>query len=145
MEYRVLVPLVVALVAAACTNPAELDRRDLESAFALDAPLDRALHEAESAAKKGDDPAAIDILKRTAEPAAQAAVDAANAVAPRTAWGRTEKAALVSIENDRKSEIARYESALAGTDLDAQLAAVEKQLELEKRVVAFSGEIERGP
>ena len=101
MERRGLTVLLVAL--AACSNPAELDRRDLESALALDAPLDRALHDAENAMKTGDDKAAVDILKRTAEPAASAAVEAANAVAPRTPWGRARKASLVSIESDSRN------------------------------------------
>jgi hypothetical protein len=120
--------VAVMLFAAACTSSEESDRRDLKAAFAIDAPLDAALAQAETEAKAGRDDAAADILKRTAEAAGKAAVDAANAVAPRTI--------------ERRDSVAAYESALRGTDLDEKLAAVEKQIELEKRVLAFSTEIQ---
>lgn len=141
MERRGLIALTALVLA--CTNPEESDRRDLNAAFDVDAPLDHALAAAEAESKAGHDDVAADLLKRTAEAAANAAVDAANALAPRTPWGRDEKAKLVALESERRDEVARYESALRGDDLDKRLAALEKQLELEKRVVAFSGEIRR--
>ncbi len=126
-----------------CTSSEEADRRDLKAAFAMDAPLDSALARAEKEAKAGHDDAAVDILKRTAQSAGSAAVDAANAIAPRTTWGKTEKTTLVALETERRDSVERYESALRGTDLDEKLEAVQKQIDLEKRVLAFSTEIER--
>jgi hypothetical protein len=84
-------------------------------------------------------------LKRTASPAADEALNAANAVDAKTAWGRKEKDALVKLARDRKDELGRYESALRGTDLDAKLAAVQKQLEIEQRAAALELEVDRGP
>jgi hypothetical protein len=136
---------LVAFAIVACSNPAELDRRDLKAAVAFDAPLDDALARAESESKLGHDDAAIDILKRTAESAASAAVSAASAVAPRTAWGRQEKDALVSVETERRDEVERYERALSGADLEDKLAATEKQIDLERRAIALFAEISHEP
>lgn len=84
-------------------------------------------------------------MKRTAVPAADDAVKAANAIDAKTAWGRKEKDALVSLARDRKDEVGRYEGALRGTDLDAKLAALQKQLEIEQRAAALELEVDRGP
>ena len=83
-------------------------------------------------------------MKRTGAPAADAAVASADALAPRTAWGKKEKDAIVALERDRKDELGRYESALRAGDAEAKLEALKKQLEIEKRAKAIAEEVARG-
>jgi hypothetical protein len=136
---------LLVLVLACRDDGGALDRADLKNAMAADVALDRALKTADDAEMANHDDEAADILKRTAAPAADDALAAANAVSPRTAWGKKEKDALVALVRDRKDEVGRYERALRGTDMDEKVAAVEKQLAIEKRASALSQEIDRGP
>ncbi len=129
----------------ACNDAAAHDRIELNRAIEADKTLDRALKDADDKSRAGRDDDAADILKRTASPAADEALKAANAVDAKTAWGHKEKDALVKLARDRKDEVGRYESALRGTDLDAKLAAVQKQLEIEQRAAALELEVDRGP
>lgn len=131
----------------ACTrgDPGAADRDELKRALASDVALDRALKSADDAERAGHDDQAADILKRTALPAADESMAAADGVSTRTPWGRKEKDTLVTFARDRKDELGKYEHALRGTDLDEKLAAIEKQLELEKRAQTIAQEIDRGP
>jgi hypothetical protein len=138
---------VAALGVAACSreDPVALDRVALRDALASDDALGRALKEADDAAHAGHAAEADDIFKRKVEPAADAAIAAAEAVAPRSPWGRAKKDALVTLERDRKGAVAPFETALHGDDLDAKLAAYEKQLDLERRAQTLAHDIETGP
>ena len=132
-------------MAVACKpEPAALDREDLQKTLAVDATLDDALARADQAERAGRDGDAADILKRTGGPAADAAVASADALAPRTAWGKKERDAIVALERDRKDELGRYESALRAGDAEAKLEALKKQLEIEKRAKAIAEEVARG-
>lgn len=139
--------LAVALVAlAGCRpDPGALDRTDLQATLAADGTLDDALKKADDAERAGHDAEAADILKRTASPAADQAVAAAETLAPRTPWGKKERDALVALEHDRKDELAHYESALRSGDLDDKVAALKKQLAIEQRAKSIAEEIARGP
>jgi hypothetical protein len=138
--------IAVALALGACrTDPGALDRADLKAAIAADEALDRVLAQADAAEREGRSADAVDILKRKAGPAADDAITAADAVAPRSAWGRKEKKALVALEHDRKAELERYARALGGGDAEAKLAALKGQVDVEKRAKSLSEEIDRGP
>jgi len=138
--------IALALAVAACSKPdlESLDRAELQSALASDGTLDDALKKADDAERTGHDDDAADILKRTAEPAADSALAAANALAPRSDWGRKEKDALVALERDRKDEVGRYESALRSGDVEKKIDALKKQLEIEQRAKSIAEEVARG-
>jgi hypothetical protein len=84
-------------------------------------------------------------LKISALPAADDALAAANALAPKTEWGKTQKAELVKLATDRKVTISRYEEALSKHDDDAMLASLKEQIDIEKRAATLKRDIEKGP
>jgi hypothetical protein len=143
---RVALVALVALGLAACRpDPVAQDRADLRAALDADDVLDRGLRRADDAERAGHDGEALDILKRTCEPAADRALAAATALTPRSAWGRKEKDALVALEHDRKRELVRYEDALHVGSVQAKVAAMEGQIEVEKRAATISEEIDHAP
>ncbi len=131
----------------ACTreDPGALDQAALRGAMAADDALDRALKDADDAAHGGHTDQADDIFKRKVSPAADAALAAAQSVAPRTAWGKAKKDALVTLEQDRKGAIDPFAAALRGDDPEKKLAAYEKQLDLERRAQTLAHDIDIGP
>lgn len=131
-----------ALAALACDRPAAVDQGELEKALAADVATSKALKRVDDASHT---PQALDILKRDAVPAADEALREAQAFEPRTSWGKTEKLALVSLANDRKSEMAAYEHALASGSDEETLAVLTKQVEIEQRATNLMQEVERGP
>jgi len=137
--------LIVALALCACRPDAAADRDELQRAIDADEAVSQVFQEALQAEKAADGGAAVDILKRSGEPAAKQASDAAAALAPRSAWGRAQRDALVALERDRSDELAKYETALAAKDDDATVASLERQIALEKRAKALWDEIHRGP
>ena len=88
---------------------------------------------------------ADNILKISALPAADDALAAAKALAPKTDWGRKEKDELVKLVTDRKVTISRYEEALSKHDDDAMLASLKEQIDIEKRAAGLKSDIEKGP
>ena len=84
-------------------------------------------------------------MKISALPAADDALAAANALAPKTDWGRKRKDELVKLTSDRKGTISRYEDAMSHHDDDAMLASLKEQIEIEKRAAAWKREIDKGP
>lgn len=135
--------LALAVLLAACTKsappePAARPKDDegaVRAILAADQKLDRALKEADDESAKGHDAAAADALEKKASPAADEAIAVAEAQSMRSAWGREQKDALLSSLRERKAEIPRYASALRGEDLEAKLAAVQKQVALEKKAM----------
>ncbi len=141
--------LTAALLATACDtptpapvqDPTALDRADLDAILAADHDVDAALKKADDDEARDDDAAAAKVLRTEALPLAQQALATARTKTPRTAWGKKEHDALVSLLKDRKAAIPRYAAALEGTSLEDRLAAVQRQAELEKRAMTLSGEI----
>ena len=106
---------------------------------------DRELIRADDALRKLDSAEADNILKISALPAADEAIGAAKALAPKTDWGKKEKDELVKLVTDRKITISRYEEALAKHDDDAMLVSLKEQIDLEKRAAQLKRDIDRGP
>lgn len=121
------------------------DRPALREALAKDEATDRELIRADDAVRKLNGTEADDILKISALPAADEALAAANALAPKTDWGRKEKDELVKLVTDRKLTISRYEEALSKHDDDAMLASLKEQIDIEKRAAGLKRDIEKGP
>jgi hypothetical protein len=141
----VLTLLAAAAPLAACHDPvreqAERDDRDharLAAIVQADAALDRVLKSADDASHAGDDAKAADILEGDATHAATDAVAQAEAEreAMETPWGRARRDALAAVLRERQAAIAPYAAAARGDDLDAKLATVIQQLELQKKAVA---------
>jgi len=121
------------------------DRPALREALAKDEVTDRELIRADDALRKLNGAEADNILKISALPAADEALAAANALAPKTDWGRSRKDELVKLTSDRKGTISRYEDALAKHDDDTMLASLKEQIGIEKRAAALKREIDKGP
>jgi len=110
-----------------------------------DEATDRELIRADDAVRKLNADEAEIILKIPALAAADEALAAANALAPKTDWGRKEKEELVKLVTDRKGTISRYEEALSKHDDDAMLASLKEQIDIEKRAANLKLEIDKGP
>ncbi len=135
-----------ALVAIGCDHPDPrvLDRSDLKSALSLDEATAKTLGDADRESRAGHEEAAVDILKRTSEPAAKAAFDGASSVAARTAWGKKQKTELVALVTDRKNAIDEYEVALESHVDELVLASMNKQIEIERRARTLFTEVDHG-
>ena len=117
----------------------------MRDALAKDEATDRELIRADDALRKLNGAEADNILKISALPAADEALAAANALAPKTDWGKKEKDELVKLVTDRKATISRYEEALSKHEDDAMLASLKEQIDIEKRAADLKRDIEKGP
>ena len=143
MSLRSLFALVAVFLAAGCHNPArelaERDARDqarLAAIVEADQVLDRAFKAADDASRSGQDAKAADLLEGEVVHAAADAVTEAEREPLESAWARARRDALVQVLRDRQASIAEYAQATRGEDLEAKLAAVEKQIQLQKRALA---------
>jgi hypothetical protein len=135
--------LAFAALAGGCARDPvkeEIDRRArdherLADVVAADQELDRELKEADDASQGGDDAKAAALLDRDANKAADDAIAEAEHAPLESVWGRARRDELLAVIHARKDEIKAYADALRGDDLDKKLAAVEKQLELQKRAI----------
>jgi hypothetical protein len=146
-DARRSVRLLVAaagIVAAACTDPVERDRTALERVVQADEAFDRAMKEADDASRAGRDPQAADLLRDKARPAADAALAAAKGAAVETEWGRARKRELVTLVGDRAAEVPAYEEALRSADPAKKLAALERQIALQKRALEAAAAVRKG-
>lgn len=128
---------ILACKSAAPPEPAapKDDEPAIRAILSADQKLDRALKEADDEAAKGRDEAAAQALEKKALPAADEAIAIAEAQSVKSGWGQTQKTALLGSLRERKAEIPIYAAALRGDDLEAKLAAVEKQVSLEKKAL----------
>jgi hypothetical protein len=78
-------------------------------------------------------------------PAADRAIDVAKQAQPESVWGRGRRDELLSAMNDRREELPRYAAALRASDLEMQLASVERQIAIEKRAMTVAQAIKEGP
>lgn len=139
---------LILLALVACTKATPVPRDDepkIRAILDADKALDRALKEADDASAKGDDAKAADILESKAASAADAAIQTADSQNCATQWCSDQKAALLSVLHDRKDAIPVYAKALRGDDLEAKLAAVQKQIDIEKRAMEVSEKARQTP
>lgn len=133
---RALIFFLLALVACTkATPPAPVPKDDepkIRAILDADARRDRALREAEHQA---DDAHIADMIEGKAIPATDDAIAVANAQAPVTAWGKEQKEALLALLYDWRQTLPHYAKAVRGEDIEAKLAAVEKQRELQERTI----------
>ncbi|HEY2513826.1 MAG TPA: hypothetical protein VGI39_23320, partial [Polyangiaceae bacterium] len=135
---------VAELVAAGgCHNAArdlaERDARDrarLAAVVDADQVLDRAFKAADDASRAGQDAKAADLLEGEVVHAAADAIAEAEREPLESAWAKARRDALVRVLRDRQASIAPYAQATRGEDLEAKLAAVQTQIELQKRALA---------
>jgi hypothetical protein len=118
--------------AATTEDSASRDRAKLESIVAADAAFDRAMKTADDAERGGDDTKAAGLLTGAATKAADAAITAATSAALETPWAAARRDSLVAVLRARKDTLPKYAAALRGEDIEAKLAAVQTQLELQK-------------
>jgi hypothetical protein len=121
------------------------DEPRIRAILDADKALDRALKEADDESAKGNDTQAADLLESKATPAADDAIKVAEAQTCLTPWGNDQKSALLGVLHERHDAIPVYAKALRGDDLDAKLAAVEKQIDIEKRAIDVAQKASQTP
>lgn len=139
---------LILLLLVGCTKATPVPKDDepkIRAILDADKALDRALKEADDASAKGDDAKAAVILDSKAMVAADDAIKTADAQNCATQWCTDQKTALLSVLRDRKDAIPIYAKALRGDDLEAKLAAVQKQIEIEKRAMEVSEKARQTP
>jgi hypothetical protein len=141
-----------AVAAAACRDATreaagtlQADREALEGIVAADTDLDGVLKQADDTAASGDGPAAAILLERDGIPRADAALSRAKAAVVATPWAAARKEEWLGILVDRRAELPRYAAALRQDDLDVRLAAMQAQVELQKRALAAAVAVSAGP
>jgi hypothetical protein len=100
-----------------------------------DESFDAALKKADDAERGGDDAKAAGILEGEAARVSSAAIAEAEKAPLETAWARAKRDALVAVMRERSQSLGPYAKALRGEDIDAKLAAVEVQVELQKKAL----------
>lgn len=131
-----------------CTRAAPVPRDDepkVQRILEADRKLDVALKEADDESAKGNDLKASELLDTKATAAADDAIEVAEAQAPVTQWGMDQKSALLSVLHERRDAIPVYSNALRGDSLEAKLAAVRKQADVEKRTMDVVLKASRAP
>jgi hypothetical protein len=127
---------------AACHDPAkeaaERETRDharLASLVAADEALDRALKAADDASRAGNDAKGAEILEGPATQAADEAVTACTQATVETPWGTARRDGLLAVVRERRASIPSYAQAMKGDALDAKLAAITLQIDLQKQAI----------
>jgi hypothetical protein len=111
---------------------------------AADERFDDAMKLAGDAERAGRDGQAADLLRDKARPAGEAALGAAKSAGVDTEWGKARRAELVDVIGERAAELPRYEDALRSGDPEKKLAAMVKQVELQKRALAAAAAVRKG-
>jgi hypothetical protein len=146
------VPVVVLALAAACRGSAAdrgagavaSDQETLEGIVAADTDLDGILKRADDQAASGDRAGAALLLERDGIPRADAALARAQAAVVTAPWAVACRAEWVGVLIDRRAELPRYAQALRQDDLDVRLAAMQEEVELEKRAMAAAVNVAKG-
>jgi hypothetical protein len=127
---------------AACHDPAKeaadreaRDHARLATLVAADEALDRALKAADDASRAGDDAKGAEILEGPAAQAADEAVAACEQATVETAWGTARRDGLLAVVRERRASIPSYAQAMRGDALDAKLAAITLQIDLQKQAI----------
>lgn len=120
------------------------DKTQLVQILAEDTRASAAMSEADVASRQGHTERAIEALATRARPAVDGGLRLASSSTPKTEWGRTQKATLTKLLEDRGEMIGRYSEALASHEESKLLSSLEAQAELERRAVAVAAEV-NGP
>lgn len=146
--------LLLALSAnAACTrtsnaDPGPQDQRDdavaLHDVLGADQALESALRDVDSLARTNPTGAAA-LIDSRAIPLSDQVVARADAVAVHSSWGADRKSEFAAIAHARRDALPGYASALRSADLQAQLGALEAQLELQRRAMDVASRVSQVP
>jgi hypothetical protein len=149
-SFRFAAPLLLigaALLLLGCKSEADKRREDkamLEMVIVEDVKASNAMGEAEKASRKGDVIGALDALDSRAKPAVESGLRIAGTQNPSTDWGRTKKASLTKVLEDRKAELGPYREALASNDKQKLIDSLETQQKIETRALALVVEVNEG-
>lgn len=134
------IAFVGALLFYGCTkSDAELrqdDRQSIEAIAAEDVRASRAMAEADTAARKGDVPGALDAVDNRARPAIEAGLRLASSADPKTEWGRTRRDTFAKLLEDRRAELGPYREAVKSGDAEKLVTAIDAQAKIERRAIA---------
>jgi hypothetical protein len=117
----------------------------LERIVSADELFDRALKSADDASRAGDDEKAATLLEGAGAKAAADAVAEAEREPLETAWARARRDALAAVLRERGASLPGYAKAIRGEDLDAKLAAVQAQIDLQKKALDVATATLRAP
>lgn len=120
------------------------DKRELERIVAIDVRASIALREADDATRVGDSGAAASAVKTKAAPAVEEALRAAEGSSMKSTWGKAKRDELLAIFHDRKTEMPKYEEAVAGNDPEKMLSAIQAQAAIERRALATVAAVQEG-
>jgi hypothetical protein len=136
------VAIAFALSTTGCREaPKPADTRDADDHARLarivsaDEDLDRALKAADDASHAGDDANGASILETDATHAADEAIAIGEREPVEAAWARARRDTLVSVIRERRASIPSYAEAMRGEDLEAKLAVVTLQIDLQKQAL----------
>ena len=116
-------------------TPEDDDHAQLVRIVQADERLDRALKAADDASRAGDDAKGAALLEGDATRAASEAIALGEQAPLATTWGRARREALLSVIHERAASIPSYADAMRGEDLEAKLAVVTLQIDLQKRAL----------
>lgn len=131
---------LVAFVSLAACGPSEADlardRAALEQVMAADVKVAGELRKADGELAAGDRTTASETVKTKVIPHADANVTTAEALRPKTPWGKARAVDVTTLVRERRKSLDAYAAALAGDDGNALLAAIESQKLVEKRALS---------
>ncbi len=117
----------------------------LSTILAADLKAEHALKGVGEKEKAQKDDEAATLLESSVIPATDAAISLARGADLGTDWGRARREEMLSVMNDRRAELPRYVTALRAHDMEAQLASVQKQIDIERRAMVAAAAIQIGP
>jgi hypothetical protein len=139
---------VLVLGAAACTkSEGELkqdDRARIELIVADDVRASKAMADADTAARKGDVPGAIEVIDTRAKPAIESGLRAVANADPKTEWGRGKRNLFAKILEDRRAEIGPYTEAVKSGDAEKLIDVIETQAKIERRAITAIADLNEG-
>lgn len=137
-----------AALTSACTRGIQGEERDDARAFdevlAADQALEAALRDVD-AMSRTDEKKAADLIESRAVGLADRVVERSSALTPKSAWGKERREDLVAVARRRREELPRYARALREGDLPTKLAAIEAQLELQRKAMEAASRVSRAP
>jgi hypothetical protein len=122
----------------------QTEQETLEGIVSADMDLDALLKRADEQAASGDRAGAAALLEHEGIPRADAALARARAAVVASPWAVARREEWLGVLTDRRAELPRYAAALRQDDLDLRLAAIQEEVELEKRAMAAAVAVSQG-
>ena len=140
--------LALAFALAACGKSDDGvvgDRAAMVAVLDADANVAAVLHRADGLVVSGKGKDALALVDGLAREGAEKNAGAADALAPRSRWGKERAEAVKKLTRDRRASVSAYRSALASDELANVVASMEAQKSVEARAMAISSAVREEP